>query len=73
MTALHPAASNGHVDVCRYMAEDCGLDIEATTSCLNTSLSLASMDGRIEVCKYLLENGARVGAGIHLLIGASQV
>jgi ankyrin repeat protein len=73
MTALRALASNDQFDVCRYTDKGFGLDIEATTRCLNTSLSLASMDGRIEVCKYLLENGARVGAGIHLLIGASQV
>jgi hypothetical protein len=31
-SALHFAPINGHIGVCRYLAEDCCLDIYATTS-----------------------------------------
>jgi ankyrin repeat protein len=73
--ALHMATQYGSVAVCRYLVEDCGLDIEANDQEVRprTPLFLASLNGNIEVCIYLLKRGAKVDAGVQPLLGASQV
>jgi ankyrin repeat protein len=78
-TALHTAAAAclDCVDVCRYLLEDCGLDIDAESKDKRmrsrTPLCLAALSGNIEVCIYLLKRGAKVDAGLQPLISAAQV
>jgi ankyrin repeat protein len=78
-TALHMATQMGNMVVCRYLVEDCGLDINAESRDENmrprTPLFLAALKGNIKVCSYLLEKGSRVdgGEGLQPLIGAAEV
>jgi ankyrin repeat protein len=76
-TALHAAAQSFHVDVFRYLVEDCGLDINDTYQDENmrprTPLFLAALYGNIKACRYLLEKGAKVDAGRQPLMAAAQV
>jgi ankyrin repeat protein len=76
-TALHAAAQKGHVDVFRYLVEDCGLNIEAEfigkDSRPRTPLFLAAMNGNIEFCRCLLGKGAIVDAGLQPLMCAAEV
>ena len=75
VTALHMAAQNGRIDVCNYLVEDCGLDVNviASDDYPATPLCLAAGKGYLEVCKYLLSKGAQVDAGIQPLLVAAQV
>jgi hypothetical protein len=72
-TALHDAALTGRVASCRYLVEDCGLDIEAMTRDLQTPLYFAAYGGNLDVCKYLLEKGASVDLGDQPLSISAQV
>jgi hypothetical protein len=76
-TALHAAAGSCHVDVFRYLVEECGLDIDAESKDENmrprTPLFLAAMHGNMKACTYLLGKGARVDGGRQPLIAAAQV
>jgi ankyrin repeat protein len=76
-TALHMATQMGYMVVCRYLIEDCGLDIDAEYQDEKlhprTPLCLAALKGNFEICKYLLEKGAKVDAGLQPLIYAAQV
>jgi ankyrin repeat protein len=78
--ALHAAARYGNTSVCRYLVEDCALDINAEfVECQDSSienrtpLSLAAQNGNIEVCRYLLDKGAILDAGYQPLIAAAWV
>jgi ankyrin repeat protein len=76
-TALHAAAHLDRVDVCRYLVEDCGLDINAECRDENmnprTPLCLAALNGNIDVCRYFLEKGAKVDRGYQPLMAAAYV
>jgi ankyrin repeat protein len=76
-TALHGAAGSCRVDVCRYLFEDCGLDIDAEyqdeKGRPRTPLCNAALDGNIDVCSYLLKKGAKVDAGFQPLTAAAGV
>jgi hypothetical protein len=76
-TALHAAAQKGHVDVFRYLVEDCGLNIDAEfigkDSRPRTPLFLAACYGNMKACRYLLEKGAIVDKGYRPLMAAAQV
>jgi ankyrin repeat protein len=76
-TALHAAAQSVHVDVFRYLVEDCGLDINAERQDermrQRTPLYDAALNGNFEACKYLLEKGAKVDVGKQPLMAAAQV
>jgi ankyrin repeat protein len=74
VTALHMAAHNGKIDVCRYLVEDCGLDVNAmTTDIPRTPLFLAAVGGHLEVCKYIIGKTAKVDEGEQPLFSAAQV
>jgi ankyrin repeat protein len=69
------AANAGDADMCRYLVEECGLDLDAKTNDLNmqgTPLFNAACGGFIEVCEYLLVKGASADAGYQPLIVAAQ-
>jgi ankyrin repeat protein len=77
-TALHAAASEEvQVDLCRYLVEDCGLDINAERQdermCQRNPLYEAALNGNFEACRYFLEKGAKVDAGEQPLMAAAQV
>jgi ankyrin repeat protein len=76
-TALHAAAQSVHVDVFRYLVEECGLDIDAEYLDVelrpSTPLCTAALTGNIEVCRYFLEKGAIVDKGYQPLIAAAEV
>ena len=73
-TALHIAAQNGHLDICRYLVEDLGFDIESFVVKGNgagmTALGFAAGNGWFDFCKYLLQNGAKVDNGLPLMLAA---
>jgi ankyrin repeat protein len=75
--SLHYAAQKNCFDVCRYLVEDCGLDINAESKDEKgrprTPLFLAAMHGNKEVCRYLLAKGAKVDAGRQPLFAAAEV
>ena len=61
-TALHSAASEGHLEVVKYLVEQ-GADINATTSRYGwTVLHYAATWGQLAVVRYLVEQGADVNA-----------
>jgi ankyrin repeat protein len=73
-TALHIASRYDQVDVCQYLIDVCGLNIDALTRAPSqTPLCLAALAGKIKVCKYLLEKFANVDAGFQPLSAAAQV
>ena len=71
--ALHTAAKNDHLNICRYLVEDLGFDVDAKDDSKKTPLCYAACQGHIELCKYLLERGAIVDAGFQPLYVAAQV
>lgn len=60
-TALHYAARNGHLDVCKYLVMK-GAEIDAVTkSGQATALHRACSAGKTEIVKFLLSKKAQVG------------
>ncbi|CAK0827107.1 unnamed protein product [Prorocentrum cordatum] len=55
------AAGGGHLEVCRYLAEDCGIDARTTSETSTrgyagrTALHWAARNGRLEVIRWLVE------------------
>jgi hypothetical protein len=78
-TALHLASQLESVSACRYLVEECGLDIDSESKDEilrpRTPLFLAALKGQIDVCRYLLEKGANFDGGENLqpLLGAAEV
>jgi ankyrin repeat protein len=73
LTALHAASGEGYFEGCRYLVEDCGLDIDSMMSTQQTPLCLAALKGQFEACRYLLGIGASVDVGVQPLMAAAQV
>ncbi|CAI5467002.1 unnamed protein product [Closterium sp. Yama58-4] len=59
-TALHFAASKGHVDACRYMVEEIGVPVDVKDDEGETPLMLAARDDHSEAATWLVEHGAAV-------------
>ncbi|XP_051204008.1 uncharacterized protein [Lolium perenne] len=57
-TALHLAAANGRLRVCRYLVQDLGFPVDAPDSHCDTPLVLAATHGHTKTAAYLLECGA---------------
>lgn len=74
-TALHVAAQDGKIKVCRYLVEECDFDVNAMTSGKFhvTPLYHAAGGDNLEVCKYLVGKGSKVDAGNQPLVIAAQV
>lgn len=68
-TALHLAASEGHVALSRLLLEN-GANINAVNSGNNTPISEAAQFGHIEVVRLLLEHKADLALEQSLLFGA---
>lgn len=60
-TALHYAARNGYVDICKLLLQH-GADIDAQTKSAATPLHKAAASGKISTVNFLLRNGARLDA-----------
>jgi len=67
---LHWAARNGHLHVCRWLADECGLDVDHPTADGTTAFHWAVWQGHMEVCRwattaaFLLQRSAsKVDAG----------
>ncbi|KAK1629532.1 hypothetical protein QYE76_003847 [Lolium multiflorum] len=56
--ALHLAAMEGKMDVCRYLVEELRLDVNQSNDRGETPLFLSAYFGRAEVARYLLAHGA---------------
>ncbi|CAL1701431.1 unnamed protein product [Somion occarium] len=62
LTALHAAASRGHLDIVKWLIEDCGAipDIEDKEG--ETALHKAALNGHLRIVAYLLPDKADVHA-----------
>ncbi|XP_024311068.1 ankyrin-1 [Brachypodium distachyon] len=56
--ALHLAASEGHLDCCKFLVEKSGLDVNSVTDTGVTPLFYAALERRVQVMRYLLDHGA---------------
>ncbi|CAL4898030.1 unnamed protein product [Urochloa decumbens] len=54
---LHAAAGMGRLEVCKYLVEEMGLDVNSATAEGVTPTFLAAIDGSIPVIQYLLGRG----------------
>lgn len=61
-TALHHAASNGHVEICRLLSCAKGVNVDALSEDRCTPLWLAACNGHDEVVSFLLNNKADIEA-----------
>ncbi|CAI5526990.1 unnamed protein product [Closterium sp. Naga37s-1] len=59
-TALHFAASKGHVDACRYMVEEIGVPVDVKDDEGETPLMLAARDDHSDAATWLVQHGASV-------------
>ncbi|KAF8733377.1 hypothetical protein HU200_014984 [Digitaria exilis] len=55
--ALHLAAEKGHLEVCRFLVEGSGLDVNSTSADGQTPIFLAANEGEVSVLRYLLDHG----------------
>ena len=49
------ASERGHLDVVKYLYENCHADVEVTDNFWLTPFSIAAQNGNLEVVKYLFE------------------
>ncbi|XP_010550914.1 PREDICTED: tankyrase [Tarenaya hassleriana] len=56
--ALHFAAREGRIEVCKYLLEELKLDVDTKDEAGDTPLVHAARQGHTEMAKYLLEHGA---------------
>uniref|UniRef100_K3ZDN6 Uncharacterized protein n=1 Tax=Setaria italica TaxID=4555 RepID=K3ZDN6_SETIT len=54
---LHFAAAKGRVDVCAFLVEESGLDVNSTTAQGETPVAHAAIAGKVDVLRYLLDRG----------------
>ncbi|KAF8733373.1 hypothetical protein HU200_008407 [Digitaria exilis] len=60
-SALHLAAGKGHLEVCRFLAEELGLDVNSTTPDGSSPLHFAGFRGDESVLRYLVGRGGDPG------------
>ncbi|KAJ1266216.1 hypothetical protein BS78_08G134100 [Paspalum vaginatum] len=56
-TALHFAAAKGHIEVCKYLVEESGLDVNCTCTEDGSPVHFAAAGGSVSVLRYLLDRG----------------
>jgi ankyrin repeat protein len=59
-SALHWAARNGHLDVVRWLVDDCGCNSDTSSADGTTPFCLAAWQGHLAVCRFLATRGADV-------------
>ncbi|WVZ91131.1 hypothetical protein U9M48_037341 [Paspalum notatum var. saurae] len=57
LNALHLAAANGHLEVCRFLVEELGLDVNSASAGGGTPVHFAAAGGNVRVLGYLLDRG----------------
>ncbi|KAF8702005.1 hypothetical protein HU200_033343 [Digitaria exilis] len=57
---LHCAASAGHLEVCKYLVEELGGDVNMTAAKGLTPLMSAAQSGDVSTVKYLLDRGGDI-------------
>ncbi|RCV19373.1 hypothetical protein SETIT_3G378600v2 [Setaria italica] len=55
---LHLAAARGHVEICRLLVEESGLDVNCTNPDGETPVAVAATGGEVGVLRYLLDHGS---------------
>ncbi|KAK7049631.1 hypothetical protein VNI00_005662 [Paramarasmius palmivorus] len=61
-TALHAAANKGHLDIIKWLVEDCGAMPDLEDKEGETALHKAALNGYLHIIKYLLPDRADVHA-----------
>ncbi|CAL5092572.1 unnamed protein product [Urochloa decumbens] len=59
--ALHLVAAKGHLEVCRFLVEELGLDVNSTSSYGSSPLHFAGTEGGESVLRYLVGRGGNPG------------
>ncbi|CAN6343677.1 unnamed protein product [Urochloa humidicola] len=57
VNALHFATAKGHMEICRLLVEESGLDVNGTATNGKTPMAYAAAAGKVSVLQYLLEHG----------------
>ncbi|VAH98438.1 unnamed protein product [Triticum turgidum subsp. durum] len=57
-TVLHFAACKGSLEICRFLVEDSGLDVDSASKTGETPMVYAALAGKVQVMRYLLDRGA---------------
>ncbi|CAN6329739.1 unnamed protein product [Urochloa humidicola] len=55
--ALHCAAAKGHLEICRFLVEESGLDVNSAAADGATPVFHAASSGNVSVLRYLLDHG----------------
>ncbi|CAL4891188.1 unnamed protein product [Urochloa decumbens] len=59
--ALHLVAAKGHLEVCRFLVEELGLDVNSTSAYGSSPLHFAGTEGGESVLRYLVGRGGNPG------------
>ncbi|CAL4905368.1 unnamed protein product [Urochloa decumbens] len=57
LNLLHLAAFKGRLDVCRFLVEESGLDVNSVTNDGATPIASAAAAGKVSVLRYFLDHG----------------
>uniref|UniRef100_J3NEQ7 Uncharacterized protein n=1 Tax=Oryza brachyantha TaxID=4533 RepID=J3NEQ7_ORYBR len=57
LNALHFAASHGHLECCKFLVEESGLDVNSVGHKGETPVFCAAIDGSVRVFRYVLDRG----------------
>ncbi|XP_037423387.1 putative ankyrin repeat protein RF_0381 isoform X3 [Triticum dicoccoides] len=57
-TVLLFAACKGSLEICRFLVEDSGLDVDSASKTGETPMVYAALAGKVQVMRYLLDRGA---------------
>ncbi|XP_037461978.1 putative ankyrin repeat protein RF_0381 [Triticum dicoccoides] len=57
-TVLHFAACKGSLEICKFLVEESGLDVDSASKTGETPMFYAALAGKVQVMRYLLDRGA---------------
>ncbi|CAM0949105.1 unnamed protein product [Alopecurus aequalis] len=57
VTVLHFAACKGRLEICKFLVEESGLDVNLVSITGATPMSYAALAGQVQVMRYLLDRG----------------